>query len=172
MSGQALSNQSRGPCCSGGSFISYYDAVEAGLQGSHPPAASCSPVRTAAAVWRRHLGVGCCRPGGSSRFPLCRRAPQQTSGRRHTPPTAPTPATPVCAARHAAPARLSFLLGRAPTLHLSTVLIEQPPLPASERRRQAAAVAPGHYETSEDEVGGGVDGPAFGTEQCEFGSAH
>lgn len=49
-------------------------------------------------------------------------------------------------------ARLSFLLGRAPTLRLSTVLIEQPPLPASERRRQAAEAAPGHYETSEDEV--------------------
>ena len=37
------------------------------------------------------------------------------------------------------PARLSFLLGRAPALRLTTVFVERPALPAAERRRQAAA---------------------------------
>ncbi|PRW59435.1 hypothetical protein C2E21_2396 [Chlorella sorokiniana] len=49
------------------------------------------------------------------------------------------------------PARLSFLLGRAPTLRLSTVFVEQAPLPAAERRRAAAAEAVPVYETSEGE---------------------
>ncbi|KAI7841859.1 hypothetical protein COHA_004388 [Chlorella ohadii] len=48
------------------------------------------------------------------------------------------------------PARLSFLLSRAPTLRLSTVFAQQSPLPAAERRRQTAEAAAA-YESSEGE---------------------
>lgn len=51
------------------------------------------------------------------------------------------------------PARLSFLLSRAPTLRLSTVFAQQSPLPAAERRRQTAEAAAA-YESSEGEVRG------------------
>ena len=105
MSGQALSNQSRGPCCSGGSFISYYDAVEAGLQGSHPPAASCGPVRTAAAPWRgllsprRFIAFPAVSPGAATNLWQAPHAPNRAHTghtRLRGPSCGAPPASPFC----------------------------------------------------------------------------